>query len=95
MVCTFKNQSLEWYDSDVRIGYMGEQTHSMFGPLDNVTFFSLLYEGTVPYYNEVYQLSIDGARLSQVRPGKQIYNTHYNDLFFPHSFNWSYHNLQK
>jgi hypothetical protein len=68
MVCTFKNQSLDWYDSDVRIGYMGEQTHSMFGPLDNVTFLSLPYEGTVPYYNEVYQLSIDGARLSQVRP---------------------------
>ena len=69
MICTFKNQSLDWYNTDVRIGYMGEQTHSMFGPLDSETFSSLFHEGTVPYYNEVYQLSIDGARLSQVQPG--------------------------
>ena len=82
MVSIFGNQSLSWYSEDVRIGYMGDQTHSLFGPLDNTTFFSLFIAGTAPYsnevfttgtatyYNEVYQLSIDGARLSQVQPGK-------------------------
>ena len=72
MVSIFRNQSLDWYDSEVRLGYMGEQTHSLFGPLDNVTFFSLFNTGTVPYYNEIYQLSIDGAKLKQVQPGKKM-----------------------
>ena len=76
MVSTFKNQSMSWYNSDVRIGYMGDTTHSMFGPLDNSTFSSLFigYHGEVLYYNEIYQLSIDGARLTMVQPGMVVYN---------------------
>ena len=71
MVSIFQNQSMSWFDSDVRMGYMGESSHSQFGPQDNSIFFSLFINssGEVPYYNEVYQLSIDGARLRQVQPG--------------------------
>ena len=72
MVSTFKNQSISWYYSDVILGYMGEVTHSMFGPLDTPTFYSLFVGRTdaeVSHYNEIYQISIDGARLKMVQPG--------------------------
>ena len=73
MVSTFKNQSISWYDSDVRIGYMGDEAYFSFGPQDNNTFLGLIdNSGSVLYYNEIYQLSIDGARLTLVRPGKLI-----------------------
>ena len=70
MVSTFRNQSLDWFDSDVRIGFMGDLTHSLFGPLNNTLFSSLFSTGLALYYNEIYQLSIDGAELTQVQPGK-------------------------
>lgn len=71
MVVTFTSIGLNWYNSDVRIGYMGDSLHSMFGPLDNITFNGLLDGGSdLNYYNEVYKISIDGARLTQVQPGK-------------------------
>ena len=69
MVSTFRNQSISWYNSNVRIGYLADKTHFSFGPLDNPTFLSLLDIGSVMYYNEIYQLSIDDARLIPVQPG--------------------------
>ena len=71
MVSTFKNDSISWYNDFIRIGYMGDFSHFSFGPLDNSTFFELFNGGSVLYYNEVYQLSIDGAKLTHVQPGKR------------------------
>ena len=71
MVSTFRGQGISWYDTEVRIGYMGDQTHFLFGPLDNSSFYSLYNDSLAKYYNEVYQLSIDGATLTLVQPGKK------------------------
>ena len=49
---------------------MADETHFLFGPLDNPTFLSLVDGGSLTYYNEIYQLSVDNARLTPVIPGK-------------------------
>lgn len=72
MVSIFRNQTISWYNYDVIVGYMGDLSHFMFGPLDNSTFFGLFNAGSVLYYNELYQLSIDGATLTLVQPGKTV-----------------------
>lgn len=49
---------------------MADETHFSFGPLDNPTFLNLIDGKSVMYYNEIYQLSVDNARLTPVLPGE-------------------------
>lgn len=70
MVSIFRKQNINWFDSNIRIGYRADETHFLFGPLDNPTFLSLVHGGSVMYYNEIYQLSVDNARLTPVIPGE-------------------------
>lgn len=71
MVNTFQNGRIGWYDpGQVRIGYFADSSFQMFGPQDEATFSSIRSSSSpVSYYNEIYQLSIDGQEVSPVRPG--------------------------
>ncbi len=71
MVNIFKNGDIGWYDpGEVRIGYYADSSFQMFGPQDEVSFFKIQSNSSsVPYYSEIYQLSIDGQEVVLVKPG--------------------------